>query len=214
MGVLVKNLSQLRLFAVLALVGLVSVEMNLCARAQVVGQEVTLYVHHLPKLMARTKDPSDILLTSLHTILNDNDVCCGEDSALGDAVQEADPGSLKDIAEKLNGRHLLGDGRPIMVTTEYLPTGKVSAGHLIKMIEDQHAALLLWNSHLYVVNGVVYVPETTATEDAASTSPVIRKLLLIDPRYSDARRNAEFNRETDDVNKVQGLLFIETKPQQ
>lgn len=181
--------------------------------AQVAGPETTIYVHHLPKLMARTKDPSDVLLTALHTVINDDDVCCDEDSALGDIVQEADPNSLKDLAGKLAGRHLLSDGRPIMVTTEYLTPENVRAGHLIKMIEDQHAALLLWDSHFYVVNGLVYVSVTNWAENAASESPVIRKLLLLDTRYSDQRRKVEFNRETEDISKVQGLLFVDSKPQ-
>jgi hypothetical protein len=36
----------------------------------------------------------------------------------------------------------------------------------------------------------------------------IVKLLLLDPRFSDQRRETVFNRETDDWEKVKGLLTL------
>src|ERR1700722_19127389 len=75
-----------------------------------------VHVSGLPTLMARSHDPSDVLLTSLNTIVPDREVCCGKDSALEDSAQRADPTSLQDVAAKLQGRHLLSDGRPIIVT--------------------------------------------------------------------------------------------------
>ena len=36
----------------------------------------------------------------------------------------------------------------------------------------------------------------------------IVKLLLLDPRFSDQRRETVFNRETDDWAEVQGLLTL------
>ena len=39
------------------------------------------------------------------------------------------------------------------------------------------------------------------------------KLLLIDTRYSDTRRNVEFNRATDDWSKVQGVVWLTAAPQ-
>jgi hypothetical protein len=41
----------------------------------------------------------------------------------------------------------------------------------------------------------------------------IAKFLLLDPRFSDQRRDAVFNRETDDLGKVQGLLTLTVVPQ-
>jgi hypothetical protein len=46
-------------------------------------------------------------------------------------LQSSDPKSLKDSAGKLQGRHLLSDGRPLMVTVEYLTPDQINAGHLI-----------------------------------------------------------------------------------
>jgi len=184
------------------------------AYAQDLSQDQELEVHHLPSLMARSQDPPDVLLTSLDTIIHDRAVCCGKNSALEDSALAADPKSLKDVASKLEGRHLLSDGRPIMVTTEYLPAEQASSGHLITMILNQHAALMEWNSRLYVVHGVVYVWEGYSIPDGGGGSmAVMRRLLLWDTRFSDSRREVVFNLNTDDVSKVQGFLFVESKPQ-
>jgi hypothetical protein len=183
------------------------------AYGQVLNQDEEIHVHNLPALMARTHDPSDVLLTSLDTVIHDREVCCGKDSALEDSALAADPKSLKDVASKLEGRHLLSDGRPIKMTAEYLAPDQVNSGRLIRMILDQHALLMQWNSHVYVVHGIVYL--WTASGDSGDTvaMTVIHKFLLWDTRYADSRREVVFNRETDDPNQVQGLLFLEAKPQ-
>jgi hypothetical protein len=180
---------------------------------QVLYQDQEVQVHGLSSLMARTHDPSDVLLTSLDTVFHDKEICCSKDSALGDIAASADPKSLNDIASKLDGRHLLPDGRPIMVTAEYLTPEAVSGAHLIQMMKEQHAAIMEWNSRLYVVHGVVYMWNGSDTGEGSSIYTVIRKFLLWDTRYSDARRTVEFNRETEDPKKVQGLLFLQVKPQ-
>jgi hypothetical protein len=183
-----------------------------CAFAQVRAPETTTEVRYLPRLTAATQDSADVLLTSLDTVIHDKAICCGRDSALVDAVQAADPGSLKDIASKLNGRHLIGDGRPINVSTEYFTPDQVRAGDVIALLE-QHAALIIWNSHLYVVHGVVYFWVTSNAGKSISTVPVIHNFLLWDIRFSDSRRDVVLDRETADISKVQGLLFVQWTPQ-
>jgi|ERR1700733_8193279 hypothetical protein len=166
------------------------------------NQEVR--VSSLPTLVARSHAPSDVLKTSLATILDDRSVCCGKDSVLEDSVEKADPLSLKDIAAKLQGKHLRSDGRPIMVKAMYVEPQAINSGMLITTLRVNHPLLLAWNSHLYVCYGVTYVknydPNTGAEMDA------IHKFLLLDTRYSDSRREAVFNRETDDWSKVQGMI--------
>jgi hypothetical protein len=181
-----------------------------CAYGQINNQEQELEVHNLPNLMAQSHDPSDVLLTSLDTILHDREVCCGKDSALLDSLAPADPRSLKDVADRLQGRHLLSDGRPIMVTTEYLAPNETSSGHMITMILNQHAAIMEWNSHLYVVHGLTYM---WLSDGEGGEYTELLKFLLSDTRYSDSRREVSFIRGTDDADKVQGFLFVEFKPQ-
>ncbi len=184
------------------------------ASGQILYTDQEIQVHNLPSLMARSHDAPDVLLTSLDTVLHDREICCGKDSALVDSAQAADPESLKDVAAKLDGRHLLSDGRPIVIKATYLIPDAVNSGLLITWFLNQHAALIQWNSHIYVVHGIVYLWTANETPDnSGQTGTVIRKFLLWDTRYSDSRREVVFNRETDDMRKVQGLLFLESKPQ-
>ena len=175
-------------------------------QGQVVNQDQEIRVRDLPALMARSHDPADVLLTSLDTVIHDRDVCCGKDSALEDGAERADPKSMSDIAARLQGRHLLSDGRPIMVTAEYVEPSQVNSGHLISMITNQHAPLMLWNSHLYVVSGIVYFWTSNNPGDPPTT--VIRKFLLLDTRYSDSRREGTFSREVENPGKIDGFLFL------
>jgi hypothetical protein len=193
-----------RLFFVLAGILLLSS----LGDAQILYQDQEVRVHDLPSLMARTHDPSDVLLTSLDTVFRDREICCGRDSALEDAAQKPDPKSLRDIAAKLDGRHLLSDGRPIHIQAEYLTPDAVTAAAVVNRIVNQHAPLMMWNGHLYVVYGVVYV--WSAADPTTGAPPVmyIHKFLLWDTRFSDSRRNVVFDRQTEDPSKVQGLLFL------
>lgn len=183
------------------------------AHCQILYQHQEIQVHDLPSLMARTPHRSDVLLTSLDTVFHDRDICCGPDSALGDSATAADPRSLKDVAAKLQGRHLLADGRPIMVSSTYNTPDEVNSGVLISWFQDQHPALMQWNSRVYVVHGIVYTwtPSTNPEGGGDQASTVILKFLLWDTRFSDSRREVVFNRDTDDLSKVQGFLFVEAK---
>ena len=178
---------------------------------QVAYPEQEIRVNDLSALTARSPHAADVLATSLEILFNDKAVCCGKNSALEDSIESADPKSLKDIANKLQGRHLLSDGRAIMVTTEYLTPDEVNAGHLITMIRNQRAALMMWNSRVYVLSGVTYVGTVDYSTNA--TEYAVHKFLLQDVRFSDSRRAVTFDRLTEDASKVQGLLFVQaTRP--
>jgi hypothetical protein len=181
-----------------------------CIFGQVSYPSLEVHVSDLPTLKARTEEPSDVLRTSLDTILRDREVCCGKDSALEDSSERADPASLKDIAEKLQGRHLLSDGRPIMVTAQYLAPDTIGADALINTLQAKHTLLMEWNSHLYVCYGVTYERYYDADGGVMDT---ILTILLLDTRYSDARREVVFNRGTDDWSRVQGMLRLTVAPQ-
>jgi hypothetical protein len=183
--------------------------LSCCAYAQLVNQEQDLEVRNLPTLVAYSHDPMDVLLTSLDTILHDHEICCGKDSALYDSVEAADPKSLKDVADRVQGRHLLNDGRPIMVTANYLSPTEVNSGVLITQILNQHPLIMEWNSHLYVVHGVTYF---WVSDSDSGSYTVLVKLFITDTRYSDSRREVTLTRGTDDFDKVQGLLYVDFKP--
>ena len=168
-------------------------------------------VDGLPSLMARTNEPSDVLLTSLDTIFHDREICCGKDSAIEDSVLRADPKSLKDVATRLQGRHLLSNGRPAMVTAESIEPDKLTSGLLIPALRDKHALLMEWNSRLYVLYGATYRRDYDA--DTGGELYTVLTLLLLDTRFSDSRREVVFNRETDDWGKIQAFVYLEAKPQ-
>jgi hypothetical protein len=169
------------------------------------NQEVR--VPQLPALMARSHDPSDVLLTALDIVFHDRSICCGKDSALEDRAATADPLSLKGIAAKVRGRQLLSDGRPIMITADFLPTAPTVdiSWQIVGPLRDRQALLLVWKDQLYVLYGAVF---DEVVNDDGGTAFMIHKLLLLDTRYSGSRREVRFNRETDDWSAVQGMLRL------
>ncbi len=147
-----------------------------------------------------------MLATSAEIVFHDKKICCGKDSALEDSIQSADPTSLKDVSDKLRGRHLLSDGLPIQVTAEYLPASSVNGTSLINTLTAKYAPLMEWNSHLYVVYGATFVE--TFDPNSGVRTDAIHKLLLWDTRFSDEHREVVFDRLTDDWRKVEGFLVL------
>jgi hypothetical protein len=178
--------------------------------AQIYYPDQEIRINDLPSLTAKSRNTSDVLATSLEIIFRDKAVCCGKNSALGDSAQSADPKSLKDVADKLQGRHLLSDGRPIVVSAEYLPAASLNSGWLLGGLTQKYALLMEWNSHLYVVHGVIF--DQTLDQDGGIMN-AIHKILLLDARFSDERRDVSFDRLKDDWGKVQGLLMLKAAPQ-
>jgi hypothetical protein len=175
------------------------------AHGQVYNPDQEIQVSGLRVLMARSHERSDVLLTSLDTVLHDRSVCCAKDSALEESAERANPLSLKDVVSKLQGRHLLSDGQPIMVTAEYFEPAAINSGMLIGTLRDKRALLLQWNSHVYVCYGVIY---GELYDENGGMQYAIRKFLLLDTRYSDSRRKVVFDRNTDDWGKVEGMLRL------
>jgi hypothetical protein len=182
-----------------------------CASAQNYYTVQEVRISELPFLAATSQDPSDVLLTSLDTIIHDREVCCAKDSALEDSAERSDPASLKDIAARMQGRHLLSDGRPIVVSAEYFEPSAIKTWTLIGNLRDKHALLMEWNSRLYVCYGVTYRNEYDP--DAGGEIDTVLKLSLLDTRYSDSRRHLSFDLATDDWRKVQGMLRLIVAPQ-
>jgi hypothetical protein len=165
------------------------------ANAQTYYPNTQVRIGDLPPITAKSRDPGDVLAASLKILLRDKDVCCGKNSALEDDVQRADPKSLKDVATKLRGRHLLSDGRALLVTAEFVPATSLVGGTFIGTLNDKQPLLMEWNLHLYVVYGVVY---STAYSPEGGRTDSILKIFLVNPRYSDQRREVLFDRQTDD----------------
>lgn len=169
-------------------------------------------VPQLPALTARSHDLSDVLLTSLDIVFHDPSICCGKDSALEDSVLAADPLSLREVASKIQGKWTLGDNRRIVITPDFVgpaPSIDISL-RIVGALRDKHAMLTVWNSHLYVLYGAVF---DEVGNDDGSSALMIHRLFLVDPRYSGSRREVTFNRDTDDWDKVRGILLLTVAPQ-
>src|ERR1700683_1604920 len=143
--------------------------------AQTYYPNTEIRIGDLPSLTAKSRDASDVLAASLEIIFRDKEVCCGKNSALEDDVQSADPKSLKDVATRLQGRHLLSDGRPIKVTAEYVPATSLVSG-LINALFEKQPLLMEWNSHLYVVYGAIY--DTVYTPEGGRSDSILKIFLV------------------------------------
>jgi hypothetical protein len=181
------------------------------------AQDTPAYVFHpnqevrvtnLPALTAQSANSSAVLAVTLETILHDKAVCCGKNSALEDTVLST-PQSLRELGAKLQGKHALSDGRFVMISAEYIPQSSVTPDLMIGALRDQHALLISWKAHLYVFYGVLFDETIFAT---GQRQFAVRKLFLLDPRFSDQRREIEFKRESDDWGKVEGLLTLAIVP--
>jgi hypothetical protein len=86
---------------------------------------------------------------------------------------------------------------------EYMAQASINSGHLINSRLAQQASLIEWKSHVYVLSGAVF-NETRYYSGARAYA--VLKLFLLDPRFSDQRREREFSRKADDWGPADGLL--------
>ncbi len=105
----------------------------------------------------------------------------------------------------------MSDGQPVMVTVlDLAPQATKNPGTVVNALRNERAMLLMWNTHLYVLYGALFDEAEYADGSLAET---INQLFLLDPRYSDSRREVSFTRYKDDWNQVGGLLLLSVSPQ-
>ena len=156
----------------------------------------------LSAIVADSRSASDVMVADVAIALMDPEVCCGRKSALEDSVRGA---SLKDLGENLRGKHYLDSGESIVVTDHYWPAANVHAEEIVNLLANQQPLLMDWDGHLYVVYGAEFDEYAYSSGGRAD---IIKKLLLVDTRYSGRRRYLSFDRQNDDWGKVTGLLAL------
>jgi hypothetical protein len=166
------------------------------------NQEVR--VASLPSTVAASTSGSAVLTASVATAVLERDLCCDQNSALENQISSAKGLSLKELGEKLRGKAYLNDGSQVLVADRYWSGASVSPQDIIGSLMAQRPLLMDWNSHLYVLYGAVF----DEYRYQSGTVHAIHTLLLIDTRFSDRRRYVSFNRQTDDWEKVTGLLAL------
>jgi hypothetical protein len=158
----------------------------------------------LASTVAASKDDADVLLASVEVAVMDPAVCCGRKSALEDEAILAQQTSLKQLGEKLRGKHYLDSGETITLNDQYWAGTSVNAENIVGCLGQQRPLLMEWDEHLYVVYGAVF----DEYDYSGAVTDVIKKLLLLNMRYSGKRRYITFDRQTDDWGKVKGLLAL------
>jgi len=88
-------------------------------------------VESLPPALAASKSESAVLAASVAIAIMEPDVCCGRNSVLEDQVASATGLSLRQVGEKLRGKHYSGDGLPIVVADQYWSGASVTAEEII-----------------------------------------------------------------------------------
>ena len=101
----------------------------------------------VPFSAAKSANPIDLLAASIESVICDKEFCCGKNSALETAIQSAGF-DLPDIARKLQGKHVLSDGRPFTADTEYLSAVSMNSDQLISALMQKCSARIEWNSNL------------------------------------------------------------------
>jgi hypothetical protein len=167
------------------------------------NQEVR--VEPLPSIVADSKSASDVMLADVAIAVMDPNVCCGRKSALEDQADLPEGASLKELGEKLRGKHYLDSGEKIVVADYYWSGASVNAESIVNSLVEQNPLLMDWNGHLYVVYGAEFDEYAYSSGGIAD---VIQKLLLVDSRYAGKRRYLSFDRQTDDWGKVTGVLEL------
>jgi len=152
-----------------------------------------------------SKNPTDTPVASVEVAVMDPAVCCGRRSALEDEAALTAPTSLKQLGEKLRGKHYLDSGEEITVIDQYWPGTSANAENIIGCLREHHPLLMEWDEHLYVLYGAMF---DEYNYSSGAVTDVIKKLLLLDMRYSGKRRYIAFDRQADDWSKVTGLLAL------
>lgn len=155
-------------------------------------------------MVATSKSESDVMLAALSVAVMDPDVCCGRKSALEDQAASAGT-SLKELGEKLRGKHYLDGGLPCSIADQFWSGESVNAENIVSSLIAQRPLLMEWNDHVFVLYGAEFDEYRSSN---GSNMHVIQKLLLVDTRFSDKRRYISFNRQTDDWSKVTALLGL------
>lgn len=182
--------------ALLVLVAAVSAQVNV-ESVRVSG--VRLQIAH---------SPDEALPAAVATVLDNADVCCGRGSSLEDVVA-AIKGNLQETAAKLQGRHVLPDGRPYILSATFYATqphdGTLAARSiLLSALRANHPLLMVWKSQLYVVYGANYTEQVTPDPDGGSAIlETVDQLQLFEPASG---RHAIFDGAKDNWGQVEGVI--------
>jgi hypothetical protein len=177
--------------------------------AEVVHPYQRVTVPNLAVVTATDTSSPAVAKAALAIVLSGSKLKCGPDSQL-ESVVEANAGSpLRTLASKISGASCATNGRTLHVTATFTPNGAIQGDSLIASVIEGKPLLVEWKGALYVLYGVVYDEHLYPS---GRHDNVIRKLLLIDPRYSDKRRFVAFERDKDNFGQLEGVASVGVTP--
>ena len=170
------------------------------------GQTARIHVGHLSPAPNTTANGA--LISMLSVVIQDRDVCCGKDSALGRDLERVNTTSAEEVKDVVKGRHVMNDGRWVTIETTYLPETSVNSWQLIDLIMKGQLAIIEWNHHLYLLKEVSF-DETRYSDGTSDYS--IQRAVLLDPQSTAKNKEVRFDRQKDDWGQIKGLLTLVAK---
>ncbi len=147
---------------------------------------------------------------ALAIVVSASKLKCDPDSQIESVADAKAAASLRTLVTKISGASCAVNGRTLRVTASFVPNGAIQANSIVASLNGGTPLLVSWKGALYVLYGVVY---DAHVHYSGRQDNVIRKLLLIDPRYSDKRRLVVFEREKDNFAQVEGFASVSVTAQ-
>jgi hypothetical protein len=139
-------------------------------------------------------------------VLGASRIKCDSGSQLNTVIEANAASSLRILSEKIGGSSCASNGHAMRLNAVFTPNPEIRADGIVAAILHQRPLLMEWKGALYVIHGVIYDEHL---HNSGKRDNVIRQLLLIDPRYSDQRRFASFDRQRDEFAQVNGITEIQ-----
>lgn len=158
--------------------------------------------------------PDEAMSAAVATILSDPEVCCGRGSSLEDLTNFINR-DLQQTAAKLQGRHVLPDGRPYILGARFYATrpsdGSIPAGSvLLSTLQSNHPLLMIWKHELYVAYGANYSEQVVQDPDGGSViRDTVERLQLFDPVSG---HHVSFDPSKDNWDQVEGVVTLTISP--
>lgn len=132
---------------------------------------------------------------------------CDHYSSVLMSLESVPAGSLHDTALKVNGTSCLTTEGSVRIGMRFIPKEDIRSEYVLQCLVDRQPMLFEWKHNIYVLYGMIYDQQVGGGENY-STYYVVRKFLLIDPRYSNQRRFVSFVPPQDKMNDVSGAAIL------
>lgn len=174
---------------------------------EVVHPNVRVSISNMPVVKISDQSSVAVAKAAVAMVLGATKVNCDPASQLNTILEANAEARLQTVAAKLSGASCMANGRIVHLSASFTPSESIQSDGIIAPLLHGKPLLIRWNDALYVLYGVIYDEHV---HNSGKRDNVIRRLLLLDPRYADERRFVSFDREKDDFAQVEGFAEIST----